>query len=130
MRTVPLVARVDHPVAEGPGLGELEVERRGEGREQGQPAAEDDGRDEEPILVDQVELGTCAGEPRPADGDLAVELRLEPRDLLLDAARCGPGVALDLGQRARETTFGSCCQMRANSASSSEIDGSSSAVSQ
>ncbi len=58
--------------------------------------------DEQPVLVDQVVLDGGPGEPGTADGDLTAVFGLEARDFLRDAAGRKPGVALDLGQRARE----------------------------
>ena len=48
---------------------------RDAGREERRPCAEDDGVDDQLVLVDETALDELGGERRPADLDLAVELR-------------------------------------------------------
>ena len=62
---------MDRPAVEAPLLDELEVEADAVG-EEARAAADHDGDDDRPDLVDQPGRERRAGEPGPVDGEVAV----------------------------------------------------------
>ena len=63
-------------------------------REERRACPEDDGVDEEPVLVDEAAFDERRGECRTADVEVAVELHLEPRELFADVARDDAAIPL------------------------------------
>lgn len=66
-----------------------------EARKEGPPCAEDDRMDQQPVLVDEATPDEFGGEGRAADLHVAVELLLEPLELLADVATGEPAVSID-----------------------------------
>lgn len=91
-------------------------------------ATNDHWVDEEAVLVDEIELDAVGRELGTADREVTVHLLLETADLLGDAVAGKPRVPLDVLEGRRNTTFGSRCQISANSRTTAA--GSLSAVSQ
>ena len=110
------VAHVDHPVAERPGLDELELERRSERREEGQPAADDDGRMIAPyssIRSSSAQAPASPGPPTAISPSYSDLRRATSSSTLPVASLVLPSTSVSVLEK---TTFGSCRQMRANSA--------------
>ena len=124
------VAQVDDARAERPRLGQLEVDPLLQRREEPRAAAEHDRADEEPVLVDQAQLGEGRGQAGAADRQVLARLLLQLGDLLGDAAVASRALPSTCSSVFENTIFGSGFQMRANSSSCFGADGFSSAVSQ
>src|SRR5712691_2330382 len=93
------VAKVDDARAERPCLEQLEVDLLRKGREVSGAAAQHDRADEQPVLVDEVQLDQRGGEARAAGGHHVLPRPfLEPGDLAGNIVRGQPGVARDLRQ--------------------------------
>ena len=76
-------------------IDQAEVEPRHAGRKERRAFAEDDRVHDHVVLVDEPALDELGGERRPADGDRAVELLLQLRQLIANVAANEPRTVLD-----------------------------------
>src|SRR3984957_2883743 len=97
------VAKVDDPGAERPGLEQFELDRALQRGEVRRTAAQHDRNDEQPVLVDEVQLDQRGGQARAAHRYHALPRRFpEPGHLGGHVVGGQPGVALDLLERGGE----------------------------